>query len=130
LYSSWAKLPINLRHTIAREFNIPKRGPTEVFDNQIKFDGYLVQDIEEKLNVDAIQRYCETNELDMLLLWTWMVEKAQGKPMSKPNIDTTATELKPHHIEQIAKKVKEAKAPDFLAIPMEKPKRGRTPKAK
>lgn len=79
LYSKWLGLPINTRHKIAAQFGIKKRGSTEVFDNQIKSDGYVVKEIEEALNIDAIQKYLEVSETDMMVLWDKLVAKIEGK---------------------------------------------------
>jgi hypothetical protein len=89
LYHLWLELPIQTRHKIAAQFNIPKKGATEVFDNQIKSDGYFIKDIEQLLNVDAIQKYTESNETDMMTLWLYLVAKAEGREIQNPNIDTT-----------------------------------------
>ena len=89
LYSSWLQLPIKVRHKIAAQFNIPKRFPTEVVDNQIKNDGYPIKEIEERLNLVSLQMYLETKETDMSRLWVWMVEKIDGKPLTQFDIDTT-----------------------------------------
>ena len=70
LYSKWQELPLQTRHKIAAQFNIPKRGPTEVFDNQIKSDGYPIKEIEERLNVLSIADYLDTKETDMSSLWS------------------------------------------------------------
>ena len=43
LYSSWMSLPINTRHKIAREFGIIKRGSTEVVDNHVKSDVFVIE---------------------------------------------------------------------------------------
>lgn len=83
------ELPITTRHKIAVQFGIIKKGSTEVFNNTVKSDGYVIKDIEEALNVDAIQYYLEVNETDMLTLWMWMIDKIEGREFTRPNIDTT-----------------------------------------
>ena len=89
LYSHWLSLSLSTRVKIAAQFNIIKRGSTEVVDNQIKADGYVIKEIEEALNIDALQKYIGTNETDMITLWMWLVEKIEGKELTQPNIDTT-----------------------------------------
>jgi len=89
LYSRWQSLPISTRIKIANQFNIVKRGSTEVFDNQIKSDGYLVKEVEEMLNIDAIQSYLGVTETDMMTLWIWLVDKIEGRELTKVNLDTT-----------------------------------------
>lgn len=110
LYHLWLQLPIQTRHKIAAQFNIPKRGPTEVFDNQIKADGYNIKEIEERLNKLSLQMFLDVKETDELLLWTWMLDKIEGRTLSQPNIDTT---VRNESEEKVAR-----------------PKRGRKPKAK
>lgn len=75
LYHQWTQLPINTRIAIAKQFGILKKGSTEVVDNQIKSDGYNIKEIEEALNVDALQTYLSTDESDMTKLWERLVEK-------------------------------------------------------
>ena len=89
LYSHWCSLPLSVRHKLAAQFNIPKKGPTEVFDNQIKSDGYAIKDIEERINLVSLQVYLGTKETDTLILWTQMVDKIEGRPLTQVNIDTT-----------------------------------------
>ncbi len=143
LYHAWCELNINTRHRIAQDFNIAKKLPTEVFNNTIKSDGYVVKDIEQALNIDALQKYIGTSETDMALLWTWLVDKAEGRELTNVNIDTT---VKPHdvvedgityHVDQkVVDKAKEfvgfsgnetIKNADTLTF---KPKRGRPAKKK
>lgn len=73
LYSNWMQLPINTRHTIAMIFKIPKKGSTHVVDNEIQSDGYAIKDIEHSLNVEALQSYLETGEVDMVKLWNELI---------------------------------------------------------
>ncbi len=69
LYHHWLELPISTRHKIAAMFGIIKKGSTEVFDNTIKSDGYLVKDIETKLTKEAIKAHLESDENEMAILW-------------------------------------------------------------
>lgn len=112
LYSRWTSLSLPTRIKIASQFNIQKKGPTEVFDNQIKSDGYLIKDVEEALNIDAIQAYIGTQETDMMTLWLWLIDKVEGRELTQVNIDTTSS------------------PPQTAPQGGEKPKRGRKPKAK
>jgi len=133
-YHAWTELPIQIRHKIAAQFNIPKKGATEVFDNQIKSDGYLVKDIYDRLNTLSIQMYLETKETDMSKLWTWMVEKIEGRPLTQFDIDTTAQEQNViHPSKPDSKEVRKeliAKNEFIHDAITKKPKRGRKPKAK
>jgi hypothetical protein len=80
LYSKWISLPINTRHLIAKEFGIPKKGSTHVQNNKIVSDGYDIKDIEEKLNVDAIQAYLEVpaDVTDMKVLFDELVFRIEN----------------------------------------------------
>lgn len=79
LYSKWLSLPLQTRHAIARQFNIVKRGSTEVFNNEVKHDGYVISEVEGTLNIDALQKYLSVDETDMAKLFEWMVAKIEGK---------------------------------------------------
>lgn len=89
LFSHWLSLNITTRHKIAAQFGIIKRGSTEVFNDTIKSDGYLVKEIEQALNIDALQKFIGTQETDMQKLWTWMVDKIEGRELTGINLDTT-----------------------------------------
>lgn len=84
LYGSWLHLSLATRHKLAEQFGIIKRGSTEVFNNTIKSDGYVVGEIEGALNVDAIQKYLGSEETDMAKLWTMMVDKIEGREVQEP----------------------------------------------
>lgn len=145
LYSRWQSLDINTRHKIAKQFGIIKRGSTEVVNDQIKSDGYAIKEIEEALNIDAIQIYLEVTETDMMTLWLWLIDKIEGRELTQVNIDTTVI---PHivmedginykidqNIVDDAKRFVETKKyatemQDNLVAKSVKPKRGRKPKAK
>lgn len=79
LFHKWLELNINTRHKIAAQFNIVKRGSTEVVDNIISNDGYKIKEIEEALNIDAIQTYLDTQEADMTKLWVMLINKIEGR---------------------------------------------------
>ncbi len=57
LYSRWISLPLHTRIAVASQFGIIKRGPTEVFNNTIKSDGYLIGEVEEALNEVNLLNY-------------------------------------------------------------------------
>ncbi len=78
LYHKWLELPIQTRIRIASEFGIIKKGSTHVVDNQIQSDGYSVKDVEQALNVDAIQQKLGTNETDMAKLWELLISPPQS----------------------------------------------------
>ncbi len=79
LYHKWLELPITTRIKIASVFGIEKKGPTEVFNNTIKNDGFILKDIESKLNIGALQDYLQTTETELAKLWEMLVDKAEGR---------------------------------------------------
>lgn len=79
LYHKWLELSLPTRNKLAEIFGIVKKGPTEVFNNTIKSDGYVIKEIEEALNIDAIQKFVETEETDMQKIWTMLVDKIEGR---------------------------------------------------
>ncbi len=76
-------MPLSTRIKIAEQFKIIKKGSTEVFNDTIKSDGYLIKDIEEILNIPTLQDYLNTEESDINLLWEWMLVKIEGKQMKQ-----------------------------------------------
>lgn len=89
LYGKWTATPISTRTKIAAQFGIQKKRSTHVANNEIIDDGYVIKEIEEALNIDALQKYLGTSETDMLTLWLWMVDKIEGREQREVNIDTT-----------------------------------------
>lgn len=79
LYSHWQNLSLPTRAKIASEFGIVKKGPTEVFANTIKSDGYFIKDIEEALTLNNLQNYLGTSETDHDVLWNYLVDKVEGR---------------------------------------------------
>lgn len=77
LYSHWLSLPIHIRYKIASDFGITKKGATHVVNNEIQSDGFLIKDVEQILNVDALQKHLGTTETDMALLWNELVYRAE-----------------------------------------------------
>lgn len=78
LYSKWISLPLPTRIKIASEFGIIKKGSTEVFNNQIKSDGYLIKDVEEALTLPALQTYLKTDMDDLSVLFDFLVQKIES----------------------------------------------------
>lgn len=95
MYSHWLKLPINTRHTIAIAFGIKKSGATEVANNEVVKDGYGIHDIESALNIDALQKYLNTDETDFLVLWDWLIAATESRPRTMASTITVATEEEP-----------------------------------
>ena len=79
LYSQWINLPLSTRYKIASEFGIPKKNPTHVVDNVVKDDGYLIKDIESAITMNSLQKYFNTAETDLTVLWFYLVDKMEGK---------------------------------------------------
>lgn len=79
LYGNWLKLSIVTRMKLADKFGIKKTGTVHVFDNQVQSDGYSVKDVEKALNLKDIQSYLETEESDLVVLWSQLVDKIEGK---------------------------------------------------
>lgn len=85
LYSKWLETPLPLRMKIAAAFGIEKKGSTEVFNNMVKADGYLLKDIESKITVASMQKHLDTSVSDFTKLWDAVVAVAKGeKPVLEP----------------------------------------------
>lgn len=84
MYSHWLNIPISTRIQIAHKFGIPKKGPTEVFNNTIKSDGFLLKDVEEKLSIPNIQEFVGSNETNHEILWNYMLEKIADPEFKTP----------------------------------------------
>lgn len=91
LYHNWLSLSLATRIKIAEQFRIEQKTGREVFDDIVKNDGYLIKDIEEKLNLDSIQKYLGTEVTDFAELWTMLVDKIEGR---FPIVEVTAIEVK------------------------------------
>ncbi len=76
-------------------FGIPKKGATEVANNEVVKDGYLIHDVESALNIDALQKYLNTDETDFLVLWDWLVSAAEGRARTAQATVTIANEEEP-----------------------------------
>lgn len=90
-YSKWLSLPLTTRQKIAEVFGIEKKGPTEVFSNTIKSDGYAIQDIENALSRETMSAYVQRESTDLNALFDFMVDKIEGREVTplitntKPN---------------------------------------------
>lgn len=76
-------------------FGIPKKGATEVANNEVVKDGYLISDIENALNIDALQKWLNTDETDFLVLWDWLIASAEGRARTAQATITVANEEEP-----------------------------------
>lgn len=103
LYSHWLELSLATRNKIAGEFGIIKKHSTEVFNNQIKSDGYELKDIESNLTPERIREYLKTTEQNATVLWNYLIDKMEGREIQI--ID--APFIEEHKVEQpIIKKIK------------------------
>lgn len=78
-YTRWLELPLATRISLALVFGIAKIRPTHVSDNRVADDGYNVKDIENALSLENIQKYLETKETDMVILWQDLIDKVEGR---------------------------------------------------
>ncbi len=76
LYSHWLALPISTRHALAQAFNIKKKNPTHVVDNEVRDDGYVIGDIESALTMEAMEKYIGFVSPDP---WSDVVAKVEGR---------------------------------------------------
>lgn len=60
-------------------FGIEKKGPTEVFNDTVKSDGYLLKDIEGKITTKGIQEFVGTSEESTEVLWRMLITQVEGK---------------------------------------------------
>lgn len=79
MYGNWLRLSVSTRHTLAHAFGIKKTNPTHVVDNVVKDDGYPISDVENKLSVEAMQKYTGSMETAEDALWRLTVDKAEGR---------------------------------------------------
>ena len=77
LYSKWRAIDLSKRIQIAQALGIKKVGPTHVRDNIVESDGYLIDDVENALTLENLQKYLDTTETNMDTLWEWLTK---GKP--------------------------------------------------
>ncbi len=108
LYSKWLDLPISTRIKIASEFGIVKKGSTEVFNDTIKSDGYVLKEIEAALCLENLQKFVdEPEEKDIVLLWNFMLNKINGIPKVKPSMPITIIPEEQVKIEPLVKEESE-----------------------
>ncbi len=122
LYSHWLRLPVNTRHQLAVMFGIKKTGATEVANNEVVKDGYAIKDIEEALNIDALQKWLNTDETDFLVLWDWLISGAEGRARTAQATVTVANEEAPIL-------VPENGTTESIEVPIQPKRRGRPKKS-
>ena len=113
LYSRWCALSLPTRNKFAEIFGIIKKGSTEVASNVLKYDGYVVEDIENAITVEAMQKYLSADNTDITELWNMTIAKIEGKEVegiiqSKPSVPVLEV-LPTEEAKQFAKEHKERK---------------------
>lgn len=93
-YTLWLLTPIATRIKIANQFGIIRKGPTEVFNNEIKSDGFLIHDIENALTSTAMQEYLKTDMDDITVLYQWLVQKI-NEPAPDPVLSNEVFDIIP-----------------------------------
>lgn len=97
LYSKWFQTALVTRDKIAKDFGIERKNGIEVFANEVKSDGYLVKDIEEKLTKEAMQQILNTTEDELAVLFDMLVEKYEYVPPAAttivPAVSTTVQQV-------------------------------------
>ena len=68
LYSQWRSLSLPTRIQLAQTLGIKKFGPTHVRDNVVESDGYLIEDVEKAITVEALQELLDTTLLKSTLV--------------------------------------------------------------
>jgi hypothetical protein len=101
MYREWLDLSIGVRHQIAFKLGLEKKFPTEVQDNFIKTDGYVMKDIEKALSIENLQKFLQTDEPDHALLLKWLIE---GKP--EESIGAVLNPLSRETYEKLPPKIK------------------------
>ena len=86
LYSHWLDLPLATRHKIAAAFGIKKLRSTHVVNDYVQDDGFDIKEIELTLNVENMQKYLETSQMDITVLWGQLVDKIEGREIPKEEV--------------------------------------------
>lgn len=81
-YSKWIALPLQTRIKIAGELKLEKKGSTEVFNNEVIKDGYVMKEVEVALSLPSLQAYFSSIDTDVAFLFENLVRKVNGFPMS------------------------------------------------
>ena len=111
LYSRWCALSLATRNQIAQHFNIPKKGATEVVSNEIKSDGYLIEDIESALTVDSMKAFLKDDSIATLQDgWTKLVNAIEGNEVEPVASVAPVPPLEVLPADEVKKATKERKA--------------------
>ncbi len=78
-YSRWLATSLSTRQKIADDFKIIKKGSTHVVDNKVTSDGYIVEEIEAALSIEAMHAYLGigSSNLDANTLFVMIVDKIE-----------------------------------------------------
>ena len=129
LYGNWLRLSLPTRQKIAQEFNITKKGPTHVVDNMVKDDGYSIHDVESALSVESMQKFLNTDEGDIEILWGRLLDRIDGKVVvTAPDLEAEIQKTVKTYEHAIRTALTQPITPK--SIPSEKKKRGRPKKVK
>ncbi len=80
-FQLWLQLPINVRHTIAYRFGIPKKKSTHVVNNEIVDDGYYLLELSEGLSLKRLQKNLNSDIEDYMILWNALISQVTGRPI-------------------------------------------------
>ncbi len=69
-------------------FGIEKTGSIEVFQNRVVRDGYDVKDLDSRLTEDKAREILNTTETDSTVLWSYLVDKVEGKDIQILEVPT------------------------------------------
>lgn len=90
-YSKWMAIPLGTRVKIAQEFGIAKNRSTSVINNVVVDDGYVITDVENSMNVNAMQAFVDSKEKDENTLLDLVVAKVEYvQPVVVPVVQVTA----------------------------------------
>lgn len=76
-YSKWLAIPLGTRVKIAQEFGIAKNRSTSVINNVVVDDGYVITEVENAMNVQTMQKFCDSKEKDANVLLDLVVAKIE-----------------------------------------------------
>lgn len=96
----WMTLPAEIKKVLIEEFKIKKTGVSEIFNEQVKSDGYTLDDL-KVINIESMMKYVDTNTFYAFpYLWEMVlrkvdfilnpVEKGQVEEKKSPSSVTTA----------------------------------------
>ncbi len=78
-YSKWVGTPLFIRQKIAREFGIAKVRSTSVVNDYVMDDGYEIHAVEGALQPQHLQKFLNSDEKDILVLFQHLIDVMEGK---------------------------------------------------